>query len=151
MFGHFSVKEFLYNIFLSLKFDSVLRSVIPFPHSRFSFLRQTSSPLKCALVYRKIIFRWSSNYVFISKEIRQTRALQAYVIKETTGNIQRSDLKEATRCRMKHVSLCKLTCETIFMIDIDEMLPKLLHRLKYASIYLNKIQNVLTKQQGSTV
>ena len=151
MFGHFSVKEFLYNIFLSLIFDSVLRSVIPFPHSRFNFLRQTSSPLKCALVYRKILFRWSSNYVFISKEIRQTRALQAYVIKETTGNIQRSDLKEATRCRMKHVSLCKLTCETIVMIDIDEMLPKLLHRLKYASIYLNKIQNVLTKQQGSTV
>ena len=33
---------------------------------------------------------------------------------------------------MKHVSLCKLTCETIFMIDIDEMLPKLLHTLKYS-------------------
>ena len=33
-----------------------------------------------------------SNYVFIAKEIRQTRALRAYVIKETTGNIQRSDL-----------------------------------------------------------
>ena len=106
---------------------------------------------KCALVYRKNLFRWSSNYVFIAKEIRQTRALQVYVIKETTGNIQRLDLLEATRCRLKHVSLCKLTCETIFMIDIDEMLPKLLHRLKYASIYLNKIQNVLTKQQGSTV
>ena len=143
----------LRNIFLSLIFDSVLLSVIPFPHLRFNVLRLPSLPLKCALVYRKLLYRWSSNYwyVFIAKEIRQTRALQAYVIKETTGNIQRSDLKEATRCRMKHVSLCKLTCETIFMIDIDEMLPKLLHRLKYASIYLNKIQNVLTKQQGSTV
>ena len=134
-FVHFSVKEFLYNIFLSLLLDSVLRSVIPFPHSRLNILRLPSSPLKCAC----------SNYVFIVKEIRQRRALQAYAIKETTGNIQRSDLYEATRCRMK------LTCETIFMIDIDEMLPKLLHRLKYASIYLNKIQNVLTKQQGSTV
>ena len=132
---------FLYNIFLSLTFDSVLRSVIPFPHSRFNILLLPSSPLKRALVYRKSLFRWSSNYVFIAKEIRQTRALQVYVIKETTGNIQRSDLYEATRCRMKHVSLCKLTCKTIFMIDIDEMLPKLLHKLKYAS----------TKQQGSTV
>ena len=56
---------------------------------------------------------------------------------------------EATRCRMKHG--CKLTCKTNFMIDIDEMLPKLLHKLKYASIYLKKIQNVLTKQQGSKV
>ena len=96
-FVHFSVKEFLYNIFLSLLLDSVLRSVIPFPHSRFNILRLPSSPLKCALVYRKILFRWSSNYVFIAKEIRQTRALQVYVIKETTGNVQRSDLYEATR------------------------------------------------------
>ena len=101
--------------------------------------------IKMCISIQKNFFRWSSNYVFIVKEIRQRRALQAYAIKETTGNIQRSDLYEATRCRMK------LTCETIFMIDIDEMLPKLLHRLKYASIYLNKIQNVLTKQQGSTV
>ena len=52
-FVHFSVKEFLYNIFLSLLLDSVLRSVIPFPHSRFNILRLPSSPLKCALVYRK--------------------------------------------------------------------------------------------------
>ena len=37
-FVHFSVKEFLYNIFLSLLLDSVLRSVIPFPHSRLSIL-----------------------------------------------------------------------------------------------------------------
>ena len=79
-------------------------------------------------------------------------ALQECVIKETTGNIQRSDLSEATRCSMKDVSLCKLTCETIFMDNIDEMLPKLLNRLKYDSLlYLNKIQIVLTKQQGSTV
>ena len=56
-FVHFSVKEFLNNNFLSLTFDSVLRSVIPFPHSRFNVLRLPSSPLKCALVYRKIIFR----------------------------------------------------------------------------------------------
>ena len=52
-FVHFSVKEFLYNISLSLLFDSVLRSVIPFPHSRFNILRLPSSPLKCTLVYRK--------------------------------------------------------------------------------------------------
>ena len=32
-FVHFSVKEFLYNIFLSLIFYSVLPSVIQFPHS----------------------------------------------------------------------------------------------------------------------
>ena len=55
-FVHFSVKEFLYNIFLSLLLDSVLRSVIPFPHSRFNILRLPSSPLKCALVYRKFFF-----------------------------------------------------------------------------------------------
>ena len=41
---------------------------------------------------------------------------------------------------MKDVSLCKLTYETIFTIDIDEMFPKPLHRLKYASMYLNKTQ-----------
>ena len=121
----------------------------PFRDSVSSFEIQSFTAaifaIKRCISIQKIFFRWSSNYVFIVKEIRQRRALQAYAIKETTGNIQRSDLYEATRCRMK------LTCETIFMIDIDEMLPKLLHRLKYASIYLNKIQNVLTKQQGSTV
>ena len=63
----------LRNIFLSLIFDSVLLSVIPFPHLRFNVLRLPSLPLKCALVYRKLLYRWSSNYwyVFIAKEIRQ--------------------------------------------------------------------------------
>ena len=49
-------RNFLYNIFLSLLLDSVLRSVIPFPHSRFNILRLPSSLLKCALVYRKFLF-----------------------------------------------------------------------------------------------
>ena len=48
---------------------------------------------------------------------------------------------------MKDVSLCKLTCETIFMINIDEMLPKLLNRLKYAALlYLNPLLAHLCKK-----
>ena len=125
-FVHFRVKEFLYNIFLSLLFDSVPRSVIPFPHSIFNILQLLSSPLKCALVYRKFFFRWSSNYVFIVKEIRQRRALQAYVLKETTGYIQRSDLycrKQLAVAWSSHVKRflwsTSMKCSQSYYIDLN--------------------------------
>ena len=56
VFLHFSIREFLYKIFLPLIFDSVFRSVTPFPDSRFQVLGLPSSPLKCALEYTAKFF-----------------------------------------------------------------------------------------------
>ena len=126
---YISVLRNLNNVFLSLLFDSVPRSVIPFPQSRFNILRVPSSPLKCALVYRKFFFRWSSNYVFILKEIRQRRALQAYVLKETTGYIQRSDLycrKQLAAAWSSHVKRflwsTLMKCSQSYYIDLNMLL-----------------------------
>ena len=120
---YISVLRNLNNVFLSLLFDSVPRSVIPFPQSRFNILRVPSSPLKCALVYR------SSNYVFILKEIRQRRALQAYVLKETTGYIQRSDLycrKQLAAAWSSHVKRflwsTLMKCSQSYYIDLNMLL-----------------------------
>ena len=69
-----SVKEFLYNIFLSLILfwlrtsfrDSVSSFGIPCFRAAIFAIKM------CIRIYRKILFRWSSSYVFIAKEIRHT-------------------------------------------------------------------------------
>ena len=79
-FAHFSVKEFLYNIFLSLIFDSVLRSVIPFPHSRFNVLRLPSSPLKCALEYAAKFFFGEAATMSLLQKKSEKHELYRYML-----------------------------------------------------------------------
>ena len=134
-------------MFLSLIFNSVLRSVISFPHSGFFVLGLPSSALKCTLEYTGKLYFGEAATMFLLQKKSDKHVPYRYMLSkklQATYNGQNSR-------KQLDVALCKLTCETIFTIDIDQMLPKLLHRLKYSSKYLNKIQNVLTKQQGSTV
>ena len=108
------------------------------------------SPLKCALVYRKNSFSVKRT-MSLSQKKSDKHVVYRYMLSKKLQATYKGQICRKQLAVAWNISLCKLTCETIFMIDIDEMLPKLLHRLKHASIYLKKIQNVLTKQKGSTV
>ena len=87
----------------------------------------------CALVYRKFFFGEAATMSLLPKK-SDKHVLYRYMLSKKLQATYKGQI--CTKQLAKHVSLCKLTCKTIFMIDIDEMLPKLLHKLKYASIYL---------------
>ena len=150
-FVHFSVKEILYNIFLSLIFDSVFRSVIPSPHSGFHVLELPSSPWNWVLEYTaKFYFGEAATMSLLQKKSGKN-VLYRYMLSKKRQHTRVRTVGSKMLSHETCKAYVKLTCETIFTIDIDEMFPKLLNILKYASMYLNNIKNVLRKQQGSTV